>query len=293
MAEGTTELRSPLARLRRDRLARLSFAPPPADAAREALRTRLEADLDRTCAELPQPLAAAAGALLRRYGGGRLGFVELFLTPTWSFLAQQQHRQAERAQAHALLLHLLDDHLCDGQLATDAVSLHLRTAAWRRYEADLRDLAPEWIDEHLTRYFRGLTHGRSLASLDDYLAQARDEAALWTAVPRLIAGPRLAAVVEDLCLAWRLLDDLQDGAADHRAGHRSALWWGAPVELRADWDSTRPEHWPALVEALDAHGVINDRMIEIRRFMNRAKAGADDCGFMALGLEIDALLSGL
>ncbi|MCB1193576.1 MAG: hypothetical protein H7A23_26390 [Leptospiraceae bacterium] len=49
-----------------------------------------------------------------------------------------------RVQAMAMFLHSLDDHLCDGQLSTGIVKLHLRTSARLANELGFKEMAKEF-----------------------------------------------------------------------------------------------------------------------------------------------------
>lgn len=302
--------RSPLLRRRRDPLNQLRFGTPAPSPERESLRERLDASLRETVATLPRALQHEAAALLDGYGAGKLSFIGLFYPPSWSFscerpLADAQRRLAERVQAHALLLHLWDDHLCDGQLAPDLVRLHLRTIAWQRFEADARALArargrgEELVDAALERYFgSGAIHGQGqgrpeVGGLDAYLDRFRDEVAIWTLVPELIdeapyPSP-LSAAVEHFSVAWRLLDDIQDTHEDLLADHRSAVWWACDAELRELWAASRdarPEAWAELLAAFDATGLVTGLLRQTREYLRLAHdaAIAADCPHLAADL---------
>lgn len=304
--------RSPLLRRRRDPLNQLRFGTPAPSPERESLRERLDASLRETVAALPRALQHEAAALLDGYGAGKLSFVGLFYVPTWSFLSERpladaQRKLAEQVQAHALLLHLWDDHLCDGQLAPDLVRLHLRTIAWQRFEAGARALArargrgEELVDAALERYFgSGAIHGQGqgqgrpeVGDLDAYLDRFRDEIAIWTLVPELIdEAPRsspLSATVEHFSLAWRLLDDIQDTHEDLLADHRSAMWWACDAELRELWTASReaePEGWAKLLTAFDATGLVTGLLHQIREYLRLAHDAAmiADCPNLAADL---------
>ncbi len=307
--------RSPLLRRRRDPLNRLRFGTSAPEPAREALRERLDASLRATVAALPRALRAEAAALLDGYGAGKLSFIGLFYSPTWSFLAErpladEAQALAERAQAHALLLHLWDDHLCDGQLAPDLVRLHLRTIAWQRFEVDARALArargrdAAVVDAALERYFASAPiagRGRpAVGDLGEYLDRFRDEVAIWTLVPALVDAPRssdqLAAAVEHFSVAWRLLDDIQDTHDDLLADQRSAVWWACDAGQRSLWAACRagrPEAWTELLAAFEASGLVTTLLGRVRDLLGLAReaALAADCGNLATDLR--AMQSGL
>ncbi|WP_031035591.1 hypothetical protein [Streptomyces sp. NRRL F-5650] len=236
------------------------MAPPPGFGAVletpevSALRRRLHGRVLEVVSRMPRPLAEDVAALLGRHGRTRTAdqgdlFV-LFPAPVWSFLhwvPAARHPDAERLHAAALLLHLWDDHLTDGQLRPDLAALQLRTELWRCLEQDAAALSAAWgadpvlVARHTERYL-GATHAPPTpVDLDSYCATAREQAALWTLLPRLLeTGGRAAAgwssLVADFAVAWRLVDDAADVRHDAVAGVRSAVWWELPAAGRARWD---------------------------------------------------------
>ncbi|WP_030178735.1 hypothetical protein [Streptomyces violaceorubidus] len=223
-----------------------------------ALRRRLHGRVLEIVSRMPRPLAEDVAALLGRHGRTRTAdqgdlFV-LFPAPVWSFLhwvPAARQPDAERLHAAALLLHLWDDHLTDGQLAPDLAALHLRTELWRCLERDAAALCAAWgadpglVAGHTERYLSATHAPRPPADLDSYCATAREQAALWTLLPRLLeTGGRAEAgwssLVEDFAVAWRLVDDAADVRRDAVAGIRSAVWWQLPGTGRAQWDARSP-----------------------------------------------------
>lgn len=309
---------SPLVRRRREgALAKLRFGAPRASPERAQLRARLDATLLETCASLPAPLRADAEADLRRYGAGQRSFIELFHPPTWSFLQapeldDEARALAESVQAHGLFLHLWDDHLCDGQLAPTPARLQLGAAAWRRFEADAlalaqhRDQTPGVVGEATARYFAALTGRAAVGELSAYLERFRDEVAIWTLAPRLVGGPRLAAVVEDFSVAWRLVDDLQDAREDILSGQRSALWWSCGEELRATWEACRrrrsgelrrgqvePGAWARFEAAVFEQGIVAEALDSVHGLMCTSHCNAMILKYVHIAQEISEMAIGL
>lgn len=312
--------RSPLLRRRRDPLNQLRFGTPAPEPQRELLRERLDASLRATVAALPHALRDPATALLSGYGAGQVPFIGLFYSPTWSFLgerplADEAQALAEQVQAHALFLHLWDDHLCDGQLAPDFVRLQLRTVAWQRFESGARalarvrgrDTAP--VDAAIDRYFRsGPVAGKGRPQVGDlaaYLDRFRDEVAIWTLVPALLEEPterhpagHLAAAVEHFSLAWRLLDDIQDTYEDVLTENHSAVWWACDDSLRSKWDSCHaargePRSFTELLAAFEKTGLVNSLLARTHEHLDLARGAAGAAGCPHLAADLATMRSGL
>lgn len=314
---GPQRFRSPLLRRRRDPLNQLRFGAPVPDAKRELLRERLDATLLDTVAALPHALRAQAAELLAGYGAGKLSFIGLFYSPTWSFLGERSpgdeaQALAEQVQAHALFLHLWDDHLCDGQLAPDLVRLHLRTVAWQRFEegaralARVRGRAATSVDAGLERYFASgpiAGVGRpQVQSAAAYLDRFRDEIAIWKIVPELLdesplPGP-LTAAVEHFSIAWRLLDDLQDTYDDLLVDHHSAVWWACDDALRSAWAAchklqAEPGAWAELLAAIDSAGIVSALLNQTREHLALARDAAAAAACLGLAADLSAMQAGL
>ena len=220
---------------------RWQFGRVPLDPEELALRTRLGASLRDLARQLPATLVAAATRFLELEARGRGGeqILRKFPPPLWSFLLGMDERipeasaaEARVGQASALLLHLLDDHLCDGQLGCDHALLQLRTRVWSRFEAAITSLADglpgaaAYASASIERYFAAVDRPRAPIPLEDALARARGEMATWSIVPALCAWrsegvaarDTIVEVLERLMVAWRIVDDLDDLAADARAG---------------------------------------------------------------------------
>ncbi|WAS90440.1 FAD-binding oxidoreductase [Nannocystis punicea] len=209
--------------------------------AERELQAQLGEALQSVAATLPAPLRAGAAAFLdvEARGRGPGGVLRKFPPPLWaSLLSLREGLPAELAaeagvgQSLALLLHLLDDHLCDGQLACAPALLQLRTRAWSRFETAVARLAAGEVEmeafaaTQIDRHFAAVDRARGPIALEAALASARAEMATWTIVPALCAwrmgGPaardRIVGVLERLFVAWRIVDDLDDLDDDARRG---------------------------------------------------------------------------
>lgn len=206
-----------------------------------ALQAELGESLRTVAESLPAPLRAGAAAFLdaEARGRGPAGVLRKFPPPLWASLLPLRAGlsailagEAGVGQALALLLHLLDDHLCDGQLACAPALLQLRTRAWSRFEAAVALLAAgdrgmeAFAAAQIDRHFAAVERARGPVALEAALANARAEMATWTIVPGLCAwrlgGPaardRIVGVLERLFVAWRIVDDLDDVGDDARRG---------------------------------------------------------------------------
>jgi len=205
------------------------------------LRAQLGEALLTVVAGLPAPLRAGATAFLdvEARGRGPAAILRKFPPPLWSPFLQFRERlapelaaEAELGQALALLLHLLDDHLCDAQLRCEPALLQLRTRAWSRFEAAIARLVADvagagaFASLQIDRHFAAVDRARGAVELEAALASARGEMATWLIVPGVCAWrtggvaarDALVGVLERLFVAWRIVDDLDDVADDARRG---------------------------------------------------------------------------
>lgn len=226
------------------------------------LRQAMNASMIQVAASLPEPLGKRAKQLFLELGPTDGDFMRLFYVPMWSFLHHlgadaglQSHSVsqscAQDAHAMALLLHLLDDHLCDGQLPATMTLLQLRTEAWQRFRASSLALSEQLggdaglFDEMAGLYLASVERAEDAADLDAYEQRFRWQMSTWTLVPRLIgyaaggqAGAEaLVGILEEFGVAWRLLDDIQDFYDDACKGERTSVWLELDREGRRSWDA--------------------------------------------------------
>ncbi|MFF4160902.1 hypothetical protein [Streptomyces sp. NPDC001678] len=291
------------------------------------LSDRLGAALVAATARLPVELAAPAGELLRVYAGASRpeDFVRLFPVPVWSFLHWARAGACEGEdgaawdaleQAHALslLIHLLDDHLLDGQLSVDMLGLQLRTVAWQSMDHFARRAAEAWgvpeslVAGHLDRYVRAVTPTGPVQGLDHYLEVFTAQAAIWLLVPHLLeeagrAAPGISDRVRDFVVAWRLIDDVEDAVEDAASGTRGALWWALDARGREAWDAYGRESraggraeeraWRSLVGAVDASGAAARLVDDADALLQRASATANAAGHHGWTTEVQCVRMGL
>jgi hypothetical protein len=237
---------SPLLRRPGALFAGVDFGTVQRSAAIERLADRLQAALDSLAELLPPALKAEARALLDGYAGTGRRFIDLFYTPAWSFLHWAKISDDEAAvRAHALawFLHLWDDHLSDGQLAPDLLRIHLRSLAWSEYATAAESLAggsgaSERMAALVHEYLESVHRPGPVIDLPGYCARFVRQMGIVRVVPNLAVarGGELDSTINAFTIAWRIVDDIQDAAADLVAGHRSALYYAMSEEGRRGWD---------------------------------------------------------
>ncbi|MDC0672985.1 FAD-binding oxidoreductase [Nannocystis radixulma] len=261
------------------------------------LRGRLGESLVKLVMDMPAPLRAGATAFLdaEARGRGPAAVLRKFPPPLWSHLllfgqalGAELADEAGLGQALALLLHLLDDHLCDGQLRCEPALLQLRTRAWSRFEASIARLAAglagaeAFASLQIDRHFAAVDRARGDIELEAALASARGEMATWLIVPGLCAWRAggvaardvLVGALERLFVAWRIVDDLDDVADDARRGAVNLVLAG----LNDDCTAT------------DRLAVVGEALAErARNELACAAAEADAHGWSRLGAQFLAL----
>ncbi|MES2949267.1 MAG: hypothetical protein V4858_12075 [Pseudomonadota bacterium] len=316
-----TDFQSPLTVTSVSSFNALAFGVPALPDALLALRRDLQSRLHGTLQYLPHAMRLEAQGMVQAYSGHPEEFYRLFYQPVWSFLHWVMANatptipasaidDARTAQALGLFLHLWDDHLCDGQLATTQLSLQVRTDAWSAYIGAARRLAQHMgmeqrlVDDHATAYLGAIHIPETIHNLDDFCARFERQIAIWTLVPRLIApaigaaeaGEDLVRVLKTFSNAWRLMDDIQDVEDDVVAGVESAVWQVLPPEGRLAWAAAHaaakasgqlePESWAALQTQLDASACISHLLVRTYDWLETAAALAQKHGWSDLATEI-------
>lgn len=191
-------------------------------------------------------------------------FFRPYVAPVWSILywlenmssvgpapAAEDRRNARTAHAMALFLHLLDDHLNDGQMKATHLNLLLRSQAWLRMNVALEQLAvgvnkgTEIIQGFIDAYYASIGSPPPQKTLDGYCDHFRNQMATGMNAPVLLAHRMgfqndftdgLLAAYGAFGIAWRLMDDWQDLASDIADGSHSAIYFCLPEEIRQLWD---------------------------------------------------------
>jgi len=244
-----------------------------------------------------------------------------YFAPAWSIIywtekrlspesnpSAEDRRNARTAHAMALFLHLLDDHLNDGQLPASHFNLLLRSQAWLRMQAALTGLSTQVADgqtivrEAANDYYGSIGSPPTTATFDGYCAHFRRQMATGLIAPSLLAGimggsddfqHALRTAYGAFGIAWRLLDDWLDRVSDMHEGCRSAVYYGLPSEARALWDQGRrgpdPPQEQRIHQAIRLHNVGGTIRKRIRSELVSAIALLESIQMTGLADEIRCL----
>ena len=232
---------------------------------------------------------------LEQHGAGRLQ------------LAPEEDGLTRTAHAMALFLHPLDDHLNDGQLPATHLHLLLRSQAWLRMHAALERLVihvpegPALVRDFIDAYYASIGSPPAMPTLEGYGAHFRNQMATGLIVPVLMAkmgsGDAFAAAIEiaygAFGIAWRLLDDLQDMAADMASGSHSAIYFCLPAAIQKQWDQPsrrddRARH-DAILTAVKNGGIFETITVKIRKELKQAASAMDAVQMTGLAEELRCL----
>jgi hypothetical protein len=277
------------------------------------------------CQSLPSALQTGAVFAIQQYFTGfQLGNLQRFFTkfyaPSWTLLGwmgrshpaitQAELTQAIQLQGMAYFLHMLDDHLSDGQISVSHLMLQLRTQAWMQFSqgaaqlirADQNQasrqagLMDTWID----RYFSGVHGLQSVVDLETYCTQFRQQLSTTLVLPMIVAdraGYDLSVVQESyeaFCIAWRLLDDLRDCQDDALEGTLSGIYYLMSPDERQAWldcqgASEGDPCWQLLAMQLEASGVLHRMVGEIINWLAIAQATASSANLPEYSNELQQL----
>lgn len=318
---------SPLRISEQNVFTRIDFGPASAGPEIVRLRQTMNASLLRLAEALPESLREEANTILHGYADG--DFFRLYYVPMWSFLHHVMERcgesrfnlaaqdDAREAHAMALFLHLLDDHLCDGQLRTTMLLLQLRTLAWQRFLSSSHSLSlrlcldPNLFDKHTGSYITSLHRTEQVPGVEAYEHRFRRQMGICTLVPRLVgyassgqAGSEsLVGIIEDFGIAWRLLDDIQDIGADSCKGEQTSVWLELDGEGRRCWEACRerfaaegsldPVLFNKLTASIQETGCLYRLFVRIGQKLLGAARSAESQGWLDMALELEQCGQGI
>ncbi len=270
------------------------------------------------CRALPSPLRDSAILTIQLYYtdfglSNLLNFFTKFYVPSWSIIywMQQAHpvlspdelESAFCAQAIAYFLHMLDNHLADGQIPTSHLLLQLRTQAWIKFTQKTATLAQyisdgeALVQELIDIYFSGIHCPPNVDGLDAYSDLFRKQLCTTLVVPMLVAhrtrcnANEIRQAYEFFGLAWRLLDDLRDCTIDATSGRMSSLYYFLSPQLRELWllcrgkDEASPE-WKELQLHLEKEGILADFIFQILVKLEEAQNVAQTAGLDGYAVQL-------
>jgi hypothetical protein len=271
------------------------------------------------CQSLPPALQTGAiFAIQQHFTGFQLGNLQRFFTkfyaPSWTLLGWMGHgaiaaaelEQAIHLQGMAYFLHMLDDHLNDGQIPVSHLMLQLRTQAWMRFIQGAEQLVPSqkgresliycWIN----RYFSGVHGPDAVDSLAAYCERFRQQLSTTLVLPMIVADRTFHSATdvqeayEAFCIAWRLLDDLRDCQDDALAGEMSAVYYLLPLEQRQVWQGCQglePNSvaWQGLAQYLEGEKVLQAIAREILAWLAMAQSAASRANLRGYAEELRQL----
>jgi len=306
----------------------VDFGPVPISADEERCFTRLNGELSALCMSLPEPTQTDAFLFLMQYYGIRIGdqldFFKDYYAPAWSIIYWLEKRLAGEggiedevlkmvfsAQAMALFLHSLDNHLSEGDVAASHLALLLRSQAWLILTHAVTGLSSEinqgeqTVRNFLNTYYAALSHSENQVSLDSYCRLFRSQMATGFIAPVLLTQKLLAdesftraieAVYGSFGIAWRLLDDVRDMEADMMKGQHTAVHACLPEGMRRYWDGCAgnaqendQETKAFVLNSLWKERIIDTILARICRELMVAASLAEECGMFGLANEFRCL----
>lgn len=247
-----------------------SFGRIPFSEDKKAFYDAFNGEIPLLCRSLPETAQAEALLFFMKYAGIPLGeqpdFFRHYPVPSWSVVYWltrrargdpgsdvEDERDAVTAHAMALSLHSLDDHLLDGQMPLNTLSLLLRSQIWMLMNRALDRLATgvqggaATVRRFQADYHTAMMHPEEPDSLDGYCLRFREEMATGMIVPVLLAKRRkedqefieaLENASVSFGVAWRLLDDMRDLEEDLKNRVHSAVYSLLPETMKASWDAS-------------------------------------------------------
>lgn len=233
----------------------------------DELYSLLNEQLLTLCRGLPESVQNNATIFLIEYSRYRFGepfhFFEKFYMPTWTIiyhiaslkkhkesLTKEEFENAISAQAMAMFLHSLDDHLNDNELDTTHLLLLIRSQAYikmldhiNKFCNNIND-CNDIINNFINDYYQVMCNEIEVNSYNDYCERFRKEISTWYIIPTLTAKKLNLDIVENMLkafqsfgIAWRLLDDLNDFEDDLFSNTKSALYYSLPEKGKEIWSN--------------------------------------------------------
>lgn len=239
----------------------------------KAFCTDLNDEIISLCRSMPETTQTDALLFLMQYLrtslGKELNFLRYFYAPAWSIiywlvqpgisakeLGPIDISNAKTAHTMAMLLHALDDHLCDSEIPVTHLALLLRSQSWMIMNEAFNQLGSavsdgnQIIQDLINDYYSSISSSQEIDSLEAYCKLFRKQMATWLIVPALISekmgtgdefGGAIRSAFGSFGIAWRLLDDLKDFETDMVNGVHSAIYVCLSKESKMAWDRAAVE----------------------------------------------------
>jgi hypothetical protein len=218
-------------------------------------------------------------------------FFKGFYTPAWSILywlfvsfsggrrlSAADLKNIRTVHATAMLLHLIDDHLNDREMAATHLALLLRSQLWMFMNHALDNLA-EGIDGgaaiaqgFIDDYYSSIMKSGEVDSLDAYCDLFKKQMGTGFIAPVLMTKKMTAddqvinavqAAYGAFGTAWRLLDDIQDIPLDMQTNRKSSVYICLPENSRVHWNQngrstalTKSDHTKHIIDCIFDNKII-------------------------------------
>lgn len=268
--------------------------------------------------------------------GDTLDFFHNYYSPIWSIIPHILKKQentlfseilinhAAGTHAMAMLLHSVDDHINDGDIPSNHLTLLIRSQAWKLLHDHCEPLTAvisngkELVDDCLNRYYRSIIAQTCPQNLEEYCNLFRHQMATAFIVPLLLThddgnsvlANAVQTALESFGIAWRILDDIKDLEIDFLAGSVSAVSLSLPEEGKHLWNAiknsknrnyknqskrtVKNEHqFQTLERIVQEYGIIPALVKKILNEIDNAINHAEEAGMPQFAAELRLIASPL
>jgi hypothetical protein len=284
------------------------------------------------CESLPDSAQTDALFFFMEYSGLSIGqkldFFKNYYVPSWSMIywlgqylpenqvsEKQDLQNAITAQAMAMILHSLDDHINDQQIPASHLTLLLRSCSWTTMMQALENLIKDLkdgrkiVDDFINNYYSGILESDNNNTLEGYCESFKNQMATWLIVPVLMAKKMttdnefthaIQTAYESFGIAWRLLDDINDVETDLKKGSQSAVYLCLPDDIKKNWGKDSGEKSlhnidfsEVIYDSILKHNIVYRLLQKICKALESAASLSDRCNMAGLANEYRCLLKPL
>jgi len=325
-------------------LTSVNFGQPSFNEYTASFYTLINDAIIKLVRSLPRSVQTSAMIFFMNHAGIEPGqpmdFFRNYYSPIWSSIPHiiQKNKGAivhdefiyNAAIAHSMImiLHSLDDHISDGQIIPDHLTLLIRSQGWKIFWDTVPILCSivrdgmDIVNTCIDRYYASITHHKSNVNLEEYLCIFKDQMATALIVPLItvqyiggdvsqtlkecIIKQGVRASLESFGVAWRILDDIHDAKDDFNRGRISAVTLSIPNKVRSQWS----KFVKAETNTIERQNIVNQKkdsiclekiMIQnsdiitnlVKRIIKELQAAAkyaEDAGIFGLSKELHELL---